>query len=154
MARALRISLHDGWYHVFHRGTERRSIFVDDRDRNHFLNLLAEVHERYRFRIHAVVLMTNHYHAILQTPDANLSVGMQWLHLSYAAWFNARHSRVGPFWQGRFRSVPVENSAWAHALSLLLEGSYLGRKTKILIGRSQVRRLGVGSCNNHRTYCS
>jgi len=95
-------------------------MFVDARDRRHFLELLGEVHERYRFRIHAYALMDSHYHAIIQTPDANLSDGMQWLHLSHAAWFNARHDRVGPFWQGRFRSVPVENSAWAYSLSIYL----------------------------------
>ena len=118
MARAPRILLPDGWYRVFHRGTKRREIFLDDRDRTHFLELLGEVHERYRFRIHAFALMRTHYHAIVQTPDANLSAGMQWLHLSHAAWFNARHAAAGPFWQGRFRSVPVEDGAWAYALSL------------------------------------
>ena len=98
MARPLRLLLADGWYHVFHRGTERGRILLDERDRGHFLELLGEVHERYRFRIHAFALMTNHYHAIIQTPEANLSEGMQWLHLSHATWFNARHARVGPFW--------------------------------------------------------
>jgi len=112
------ILLPDGGYHVFHRGTQRREIFLDDRDRAHFLELPGEVHERYRFRIHAFALMRTHYHAIVQTPDANLSAGMQWLHLSHAAWFNARHAAAGPFWQGRFRSVPVEDGAWAYALSL------------------------------------
>jgi len=118
MARPLRILIPDGWYHVFHRGTERRQIFADIRDRRHFLELLGKLRELYRFRIHAYALLDNHYHAIVQTPDANLSDGMQWLHLSHAAWFNTRHDRIGPFWQGRFRSVPVENSAWAYQLSL------------------------------------
>jgi REP element-mobilizing transposase RayT len=118
MPRPLRINLPDGWYHVYHRGTERRRIFADDRDREHFLELLEELHTRYRLIIHAYALMDNHYHGILQSPDANLSAGMQWLHTSYAAWFNARYDRVGPFWQGRFGSVPVENSAWAYELSL------------------------------------
>jgi REP element-mobilizing transposase RayT len=107
-----------GWYHVFGRGLERRAIFAEDADRIHFLDLLAEMHERYRILIHAYAQMDNHYHAILQTPDANLSRGMQWLHGSYSAWYNARHQRVGPLFQGRFRAIPVENGAWGYALSL------------------------------------
>ena len=105
---------------MYHRGTERREIFADDRDRRHFLELMGGLHERYRFRIHANSLMGNHYLAIVQIPDANLSEGMQWLHSSQATWFNARHQRVGPLWQGRFGSIPVENSAWAYQLSLYI----------------------------------
>ncbi len=117
MARPLRVNLPDGWYHCMHRGIEKRRLFLDVRDRRRFLELLAEVTERFRFRIHAYTLMDNHYHAILQTPDANLSQGMQWLGLSYSSWFNARHDRVGPLFQGRFKSVPVEEGAWAQELS-------------------------------------
>jgi len=102
---------------VFARGLERREIFGDDRDRGYLLELLGEIHERYRVRVHAYVLMDNHYHAILSTPDANLSGAMQWMHGSYAAWYNARHDRVGPLFQGRFRAIPIEDGAWAYALS-------------------------------------
>ena len=108
----------EGWYHVFGRGLERRAIFGDDADRKHLLELLAEFHARYRIAIHAYALLDNHYHAILQTPEANLSRGMQWLHGSYSAWYNARHDRVGPLFQGRFRAIPVENRAWAYRLSV------------------------------------
>jgi hypothetical protein len=53
MARPLRVLVEDGWYHLFGRGWERRAIFADDRDREHFLELPAQLHETYRFRIHA-----------------------------------------------------------------------------------------------------
>lgn len=118
MARPLRVNLPEGWYHCMNRGIERRSIFVDARDYKPFVALLGETVERYRFRIHAYCLMRNHYHAIIQTPDANLSEGMQWLELSYSRWFNTRRDRVGPLFQGRFKSVPVEDGSWAHELSL------------------------------------
>ena len=81
MARPLRVNLVDGWYHVMHRGIEGRTIFDTRRDHERFLELLGEVHERYRFVIHAYCLLESHYHAIIQTPDANLSQGMQWLGL-------------------------------------------------------------------------
>jgi len=93
-------------------------IYRDDRDRKHFLELLGEMQERFRVKIHAYSLMSNHWHGVLQTPDANLSAAMQWLHLSHASWFNARHNRVGPLWQGRFRDVPIEDGIWAYEVSL------------------------------------
>jgi putative transposase len=118
MARPLRVNIEDGWYHCMHRGLERREIFSEPYDRSVFLRVLGETVERYRFVVHAYCLMDNHYHAIIQTPDANLSRGMQWLGLSYSSYYNARHDRVGPLFQGRFKSVPVEDGAWAHDLSL------------------------------------
>jgi REP element-mobilizing transposase RayT len=117
MTRPLRHEYEDAWYHVFSRGLERREIFADDRDRDHFLELVEEMRRRYRVRIHAWVLMDNHYHGIFQTPDANLSAGMQWFHGSYSAWYNARHNRVGPLFQGRYRAIPMEDGGWAYDLS-------------------------------------
>ena len=118
MARPLRVNIPDGWYHCMHRGIERRTIFSDATDYQHFLSLLGQTVDRYRFRVHAYCLLGNHFHAIIQTPDANLSQGMQWLGLSYSTWFNTRHDRAGPLFQGRFRSVPVEEGAWVHELSM------------------------------------
>ncbi len=77
MARPLRMAIADGWYHVFGRGLERRDIFTDGPDRKHLLELFETLHARYRIRIHAYALMDNHYHVILQTPEANLSL-CQW----------------------------------------------------------------------------
>ena len=120
MARPLRRNVRGGWQHVFHRGTQRGLIFGDERDREHFLDLLEEAVLRYGVLVHAYALMDTHYHALVQTPEANLSQALQWLHLSHAAWFNARHNRLGPFWQGRFRAVPVEAGEWAYTASLYI----------------------------------
>jgi len=120
MGRALRTNIENGWYHVIGRGLDRRGLFADDKDRQHFVDLLSEVQERYRFVIHAWVQMDTHYHALLQTPDANLSQGMQWFLLSYVNWFNTRHQRMGPLFQRRFKAVPVENGAWGYEVSLYI----------------------------------
>ncbi len=48
----------------------------DDQDRVMFLRTLAEACERTGFRVHAYVLMTNHYHLLVETPQANLARGM------------------------------------------------------------------------------
>lgn len=107
----------DGWYHCMNRGIDRGRIFSDNRSYEHLVELLAESVERFRFRVHAYGLMSNHYHVLIQTPEANLSQGMQWVGVSYSSWFNARHGRVGPLFQGRFKSVPVEEGKWALELS-------------------------------------
>ena len=113
MARALRIDIRDGWYHITNRGIDRHRIFDDARDYGHFLELLGEMHERYSVRVHAYVLMDNHYHLLIQAPEANASQAMQWLNVSYSLWFNSRHNRVGPLFQGRFKSILIEgNGAW------------------------------------------
>ena len=91
MARPLRIQTVNGRYHVTARGNERKAIYRDDRDRFHFLDLLGEMVERYGVQVHAYVLMDNHFHLLLQTPEANLSRTVQWLKVSYAVWFNRRH---------------------------------------------------------------
>jgi len=84
MARPLRIERAGGWYHVTSRGNERRPIFRDDRDRGHFVELLAEMASRFGVRLHCFVLMDNHYHLMLELREANLSRAAQWLNLSYS----------------------------------------------------------------------
>ena len=105
MARSLRIDVPHGWYHVINRGVERRQIFPRAEANLHFLELLGCLPSRFGVRIHAYVLMGNHYHLQLETPQANLSRAMQWLNLSYGAWFNRRQQRSGPLFQGRFKAI-------------------------------------------------
>ena len=113
MSRPLRIDVQDGWYHVTARGIERRNIFQNAREYEHFLELLAEMTERYGVEVHAYALMGNHYHLLLRTPHANASVALQWLNVSYSAWFNKRRQRVGHVFQGRFGSVLIDDQgAW------------------------------------------
>ena len=111
MARPLRIERPGGRYHVTARGNERKAIFRADPDRYHFLSLMEELGERFGARVHAYVLMDNHFHVLLETPEANLSRTMQWLGVSYSLWFNRRHDRVGHLFQGRFKAVVVEDDA-------------------------------------------
>jgi REP element-mobilizing transposase RayT len=111
MARPLRIERPGGRYHVTARGNERKAIYRDDSDRTHFLELLAEQTERFALRIHAYALMDNHFHLQLETPEANLSRAIQWLNVSYSLWFNRRHNRTGHLFQGRFKSVIVQDDA-------------------------------------------
>ena len=76
MARRARVEFEGAVYHVLDRGDRREPIFKDDADRRRFLETLGEVCQRTGWRIHAYVLMTNHYHFLLETPQANLVAGM------------------------------------------------------------------------------
>jgi putative transposase len=144
MARPLRIQVADGWHHVTARGMDRKAVFRDDADRAHFLQLLEDMVGRYRVGLHAYVLMDNHYHLLIQTPQANGSAAMQWLNVSYSVWFNRRHRRCGPLFQGRFKSIPVEaEGTWALQASLYLHLNPV-RVRRLALGKEQRRAEGRG----------
>lgn len=82
MSRPLRINLAGGWYHVTSRGNERKPLFRTEEDYRSLLDRLGEMTQRYRTVLHAYVLMENHYHLLLETPQANLSAAAQWLNVS------------------------------------------------------------------------
>src|SRR4030065_430675 len=102
MARALRIEYRGAFYHVMNRGQRRGSIVQDDEDRERFVSLLERMAGLFAVRVHAYCLMPNHYHAILETPEGNLSRAMHWLHVSYAGASNRRHRCSRHVFQGRF----------------------------------------------------
>src|SRR5438034_9970909 len=109
MARPLRWERPGARYQVTARGNERRAIFRNDADRQHFISLLAQLPERFGTCLHAYVLMPNHYHLLLETPEANLSRVGQWLNVSYSVWFNRRHQRSGHLFQGRYGAIIIED---------------------------------------------
>jgi REP element-mobilizing transposase RayT len=111
MARPLRLQFPGALYHVTSRGNARAPIFLEDADRHRFLDILGEVVDRHRWRCHAYCLMTNHYHVLLETPEANLSPGMRQLNGLYTQGFNRRHERVGHVLQGRFSGILVERES-------------------------------------------
>jgi REP element-mobilizing transposase RayT len=119
MARPVRINIEGGVYHAISRGTERCDLFREDADYIHFLDRLTEAQRRFHLSIYGYVLMKNHFHLIVSTPDANLSRAIQWLKVSYSMWFNAKYNRVGPLFQGRFKGILVERKkSWLLELSL------------------------------------
>jgi len=83
MPRSIRIEYPGAIYHVMARGTRREPIFLDEEDRRYFLKTAGEACTMTGWRAHAWVLMSNHYHLLLETPEPNLSVGMHWLQTSF-----------------------------------------------------------------------
>ena len=81
---------------------------MDDTDYLHFLNCLKNVCKRTGWRIHAYVLMPNHYHLLVETVEANLVVGMHWLQGTYTIRYNWRHKLHGHLFQGRYKALLVD----------------------------------------------
>jgi putative transposase len=108
MARPLRLEFAGALYHVTSRGDRREDIYEEDEDRSYFIQLLGDVCETHGWICHAYCLMSNHYHLLIETPDANLSKGMRQLNGVYTQTFNRRHKRVGHVFQGRYKSILVE----------------------------------------------
>jgi len=117
MSRPLRIEFSGAFYHVTSRGDRREDIYLNEEDRKRFLNVLAQVHERFNWRIHAYCLMDNHYHLLIETLDANLSKGMRQLNGVYTQLFNRNHSRVGHVFQGRYKAIIVQKESYFLALA-------------------------------------
>jgi putative transposase len=111
MARPLRIEYAGAVYHVMARGNQGHAIFRDDRDRRRFLETLGEACAKTGWRIHAYVLMGNHYHLLVETPEGNLVKGMKWLQGTYTQRFNRRHEVFGHLFQGRYKAVVIDGGA-------------------------------------------
>ncbi len=108
MPRQIRIQFDGAVYHVMCRGDRREPIFDDDDDRETFLRTLGECCAKTGWEIPAYVLMGNHYHLLLRTPEANLVKGMTWFQGTYTARYNARHKKGGHLFGGRYKAVLVE----------------------------------------------
>jgi REP element-mobilizing transposase RayT len=117
MARKPRVEFEGATYHVMCRGNHQEPVFKDARDHERFLDTLGEVSERNGWLIHAFVLMGNHYHLLLETPEPNLVDGMQWLQSTYTQRFNARHRVWGHLFQGRYKALPVEQGEYLRAVA-------------------------------------
>ena len=116
MSRPLRLEYAGAFWHVTARGNERRDIFREEADRDDFLRILGRTVTLFRWRLHAYVLMGNHYHLLVETPEPTLSRGMRQLNGLYTQGVNRRHRRVGHLFQGRFKAILVERDA--HLLEL------------------------------------
>ncbi|MEO8218801.1 MAG: transposase [Acidobacteriota bacterium] len=117
MSRPLRLEHSGAIWHVTSRGNERRDIYRDDHDRRFFVELLGEVVRLNRWVLHAYVLMSNHYHLLVETPLPTLSSGVKRLNEVYAGRFNLVHRRVGHLFQGRFKGILIERES--HLLELV-----------------------------------
>ncbi len=117
MARPLRIEFEGAAYHVTARGNERRNIFFSKTDYVKFLQYLSEAKKKFNINLHCYVLMSNHYHLLIETPNANLSRAMHYINGSYTTYINIKRQRNGHLFQGRYKSILVEKNNYLLELS-------------------------------------
>src|SRR3989440_8178667 len=110
MPRKLRIEYPGAIYHLMNRGDRREDIFKDDFDRSRFLSTLGEACKKTEWQVHAYCLMRNHFHLVIETPQANLIAGMKWLLGVYTKRFNIRHKLCGHLFAGRYKALIVDGS--------------------------------------------
>lgn len=112
MARPLRIQFEGALYHIISRGNERKMIFLEEADHIKYLNFLNKTVERFNWLCHVYCLMGNHYHLMIETPDANLAKGMKYLNQIYSQFFNWKYTRTGHLFQGRYKSYIVQKESY------------------------------------------
>lgn len=108
MARALRIQFPGAFYHITCRGVERRSIYEDNQDRERFVALLRRSLDSYQVVLHGYIMMSNHFHLLIQTRKANCAEFMRHFNISYTGWFNWRLHRDGNLYQGRYKAFLID----------------------------------------------
>lgn len=120
MARPLRIEYEGALYHVTARGNERKEIFHTKKDYERFKDYIMGAQDKYDLLLHGYVLMTNHYHLIIETPKANLNKIMHYINGSYTTYFNRNQGRNGHLFQGRYRAILVDVDRYLLELSRYL----------------------------------
>jgi putative transposase len=117
MARPLRIEYPGAFYHVTARGNERKRIYFTKRDYLKFREYIEDAQEKYGCLLHVYVFMTNHYHMILETPQANISKVMHFINGSYTNYINRKRDRSGHLFQGRYKAILVDKDNYLLELS-------------------------------------
>jgi putative transposase len=114
MAKLLRSSLPDGFFHVTARGVFGARIFRDDDDRRRFVEFLGRCIETYSWACYAYCLMSTHYHLVLEARRGDLSRGVQYLNGRHAQVFNHRHKRYGALFAERFSCRGIESEDYLY----------------------------------------
>ncbi|MBD0412533.1 transposase [Pseudoalteromonas distincta] len=108
MSRPLRIDYENAFYHVMNRGRGRENTFLSDDDFKHFLYCIEQANLRFNIEVHSYCLMTNHYHLLIKTPDANLGRAMKHINGLYTQYFNRTHNTDSALFRGRYKVVLVD----------------------------------------------
>jgi len=116
MARPLRMEFPGAFYHIIVRGNQRQDIFVEDQDRVEYLRRLKHYKKECGFILYAFVLMTNHFHLLIETRNYPISKIMQLINLTYTQYFNKKYGKVGHLFQGRYKSFLCDRDEYLLSL--------------------------------------
>jgi putative transposase len=112
MARPLRIEFPDAWHHVMNRSRKSEILFREDNDYYFFVNLLKEIGDVWKAKTAAYCMMTNHYHLLIQTPEANLARCMRHINGVYTQYYNRKYNSDGQLFRGRYKSILVDSDSY------------------------------------------
>lgn len=112
MARQARIKSESGIYHVMLRGNERRQVFLDDEDKQRFMEIMLQKMQSAAGRLYAFCILDNHVHMVCQEVGQPLYILMKRIGVTYAAYFNKKYNRIGHVFQDRFRSEAIEDESY------------------------------------------
>jgi len=120
------IFLPDGYYHIYNRGSEKRTIFLSKRDYKNFLDRVEKNMQKYSVDVLAYCLMPNHFHFLVhQTHQESIQQCFHVIQLGHAKYFNTKHERIGPLFQGRFKAKAVEHDEYLLQLSAYIHRNSL-----------------------------
>ena len=105
------------FYHVTARGNERRKIYFSEYDYQKFREYLGTAQDKYGYKLHCYVLMTNHYHILIETPNGNISKVMHYINGAYTNYLNRKRNRSGHLFQGRYKAILVDQDSYLLELS-------------------------------------
>ena len=145
MPRKLRLEYAGAIYHVMNRGNRRENIFRGKADRELFVAALTEACGKTQWQVHAYCLMRNHFHLVIETPQANLVAGMKWLLGVYTKRFNLRHKQCGHLFAGRYKALIVDGSGDGY-LQTVCDYVHLNPvRAKLLSAKEPLSRFGWSS---------
>jgi REP-associated tyrosine transposase len=117
VARKPRIEFEGAFYHVITRGNQRQKIFKDEEDFEKYLELLSRYKDRYKYRLYAYALMSNHVHLLIETGETPLSKILQGINQSYTGRFNRKYKTVGHLFQGRYKAILCDRDSYLLSLA-------------------------------------
>lgn len=124
-----------GFHHVVNQGVARSKVYKCDEDKETFLDLLCKACKIYKVTLHVYCLMDDHYHIVIETTSANLSLFMRQINSNYAVYFNNKYKRAGHLWRGRYKSWYIIEKEHLFMLFRYIEHKPIkAKKTKVLGG--------------------
>lgn len=123
MPRVARNIITDIPYHIIHRGNNKQKIFFCDGNYRYFLSLMEEAKKKYKCRLYSYVLMPNHIHFIIESPQSseNLAKYIKLLAQKHSQYINKKHKRTGALWEGKFKSSPISTDNYLLACGRYIE---------------------------------
>lgn len=145
----------DAYYHIYNRGSEKRTLFLVASDYEKFLLRLKENAAKMDIKIVAFCLMPNHYHLLLQQGGTiSIATMMQAIQISYAKYFNAKYTRVGPLFQGRFKAKLIDSDSYLLEASAYIHRNPIGilkQKYNMDLAKAMLHSYPYSS---YASYCS